>query len=832
MPLGTLGSGLGPYWAYVAPVERINYADNPSYERGTAGAAQVQSATLGSTAGAQAFGAWSLWFTPSNNGTSGAFLGTVQAQSGTNYTASAYVNGSVGVDYFLTVTDTSNALVGSTPFTGGGTWQRYSVTYAEASSATRRIAVRKANGANSASTGTVYADAWQFEVGSLTTYIDGDQDGCQWLGAPHASQSIRSGQSRAGGSVIALADIGFYVDDATGIGMPPLENSYQSYAIIDGAQYQRTRAGARPFTLSATPISGTSHQDYHAIRRRVINALKIDVTTPQQPTRFWYIGAGGTVQIDAVLDAGLEGGETDGPSAENIGVRFLAFDPFWESTTQQGTALAPRVSLGSTNYIAWRDPGGRWGTLGANGTTLRAAPTDVTAIQKLMWAPSGTLWFVGTFGSVGPVATFNMGYYTPQTNTFGAIGATTALIWSATMLPDESIYIGGTLSAIGGTTGANNIGYYRPGNTNVGSVVGGTTGAGIVRALYYSNTGTLFAGGEFLTVAGTTAPRAAAYSPSAGAWGTLTGGTIGAVAVGDTVYAITQGQSGTVYLGGFIQSVNGGSANGMIFWAGGAFGTIPIGIRGGGTIIYDMAVAPDQRVYIGGDFGSANNQLANNVAVYNGAYLQPLGSGFPNTGQALIHRVAPLADGRVVFGGTFQGTAGGVTMIDNVAFYNGYTFLPIDIDLPGAARVSDVLVNTLGTMFVAFRTTGTAQAPSVTQVVNSGMAQAYPTFVFRNPGTINQNIYELNNATTGDYMFFQLAILPSETLTLTLTPGARSFTSSYGRNVFGNILGGSNLATWKLLPGTNSVVCFADGSVQTSMYWTPRSWSADAGTTF
>ena len=86
MPLGTLGNGLGPYWGVVLPVEKINYAANPSYELGTAGAGQVLSATLGSVASAQVYGAWSMWFTPSSNGTAGAYIGTVQAQSGTAYT--------------------------------------------------------------------------------------------------------------------------------------------------------------------------------------------------------------------------------------------------------------------------------------------------------------------------------------------------------------------------------------------------------------------------------------------------------------------------------------------------------------------------------------------------------------------------------------------------------------------------------------------------------------------------------------------------------------------------------------------------------------------------
>ena len=134
-----LGSTIGPYFAVVVPAEKTNWAENPSYERGTAGAGAVQGATLGSTSQFQQFGVWSLWFTPTSNGTSGAFLGTVQTQSGTDYTASAYVRGSVGVGYMIAVANTSNALVGSALFTGGGTWQRYSVAYTENSDTTRRV---------------------------------------------------------------------------------------------------------------------------------------------------------------------------------------------------------------------------------------------------------------------------------------------------------------------------------------------------------------------------------------------------------------------------------------------------------------------------------------------------------------------------------------------------------------------------------------------------------------------------------------------------------------------------------------------------------------------
>ena len=148
--------------------------------------------------------------------------------------------------------------------------------------------------------------------------IDGDQEGCSWLGAPHDSQSSRDGAFRGGGSVVSLWDLGFRVDKALGIGVMPLENAAQSFALVDGAEFQHQRAAIRPFTLTSH-ISGTTQRDYHITRRTIINALKIDVTDPQQPTRFWYVGGEGTVAIDAVLDAGLEA--TQNISKDGFGER-------------------------------------------------------------------------------------------------------------------------------------------------------------------------------------------------------------------------------------------------------------------------------------------------------------------------------------------------------------------------------------------------------------------------------------------------------------------------------------------------------------------------------
>jgi len=818
MPLGTLGNGLGPYWAYIAPVEKTSYADNPSFERGTAGAAQVLSATLGSASNLQTYGAWSLWFTPSSNGTAGAYIGTVQTQSGTAYTASAHVYGSAGVDYMLAVADTSNVLAGSVAFTGGGTWQRYSVSYTENSNTTRRVLVRKANNGNAASTGTVYVDGWQFEAGSLTTYIDGDQDGCQWSGAAHVSQSSRSGQSRAGGSVIALADIGMYVDDANGIGMPPLENSYQSYAIVDGAQYQRTRAGVRTFTLSASPLSGTSHQDYHATRRGIINALKIDAVDEQQPTRFWYIGAGGTVQIDAVLDAGLEGGQMDGPSAEAVGVRFMAFDPYWETTTQQGTALAASTNIGSVNFAAYRDPLGRWGT-------MPGLDADVYSFINY----NGTMFAGGAFTTAGGTTAKYVAQWTRSgwgTFTGGTIIASGQGVRALVTNPGGTLFVGGAFDAgVQGTPGARFIAQYV--NNAWGSVGPGTPNTS-VSALAIDTFGTVFAGGAFDFMAGTQSPFVAQWT--SGGWGTLRGGTIN-----NNVTALQTSPWGSLYVGGLFTRIA-GTVGTSIAQYNGAWGTLGALLKGTNstTAVYTLALTPDYRLIAAGIFGSIGSGSVNNIASWNNSAWQSLGQGLGSSVFDQMLTILPDTNGGLLVGGVIS-NVNSIAWPINAAYYTGYAWTPLDISIIGVSAINRTFArDNAGTLYMGGGFSGTALAASVAQIVNSGLAGAYPTVKFRNVGASGTaRVWELNNTTTGDSIYFNLSLLAGEEATLTLAPGDRSFTSTFRGNLFGYILPGSNLASWHLLPGTNYIAHYCDsGSVQTSIYWSPRHWSADAGTTF
>lgn len=816
---------VGPFWSAIAPIEQTNLITNPSFERGTAGWGTIQAGTVGSAANVQQFGAWSGSIAPTSNGTTGAISPTFTATNGVAYTFSAYVRGANGIPYKLGIGDSNGVnLVGSTNFTGGGTWQRVVGSWTEASGATRRLVFQK--NAN-ADTTAFYIDGVDITAGSLTTHIDGDQDGCYWLGVPHASQSVRSGTYRGGGSVILLQSLGLIIDEEPGIGMPPQEITAQSFALQPGAEFQRARSAERSLTLQATFI-GTNTQDLHITRRRVFNVLKIDAVSPQQPTRFWYSGAEGTVQIDAVYAGGGEFTGRQGFS-EVTPLRFVAHDPYWYAPTQQGTALAPRVALGSANFIVKRDPYGRWGTMGQSGTTFQGV-SATGGVSDLLYN-NGTLFACGSWGTAGGTKAVNIAMYFPDTNAWGTLTGGTVVaagpLLKMAYAPWGSLYFGGFLLQTAGTA-TQTVAQWN--SNGFGSLHGGTVGtssAGRLQTMLLSPTGTLFLTGPGMTsFGGTTGTIIGMWNR--GTWGTLTGGSVNSV-----VSALAYGKDNRLYAGGVFTSAGGTSAQRIAQWNT-AWGTMTGGMDQG---VFALSVAPDARIIAGGGFSTAGAGSAAAMAAWNGVQFQALGSGIINTLSPVqvLDIYTDQLTGDIYASGIFN-FAGGLKVPDGVARYNGYAWLPLDIDVAGlnAGTYQAIELAPDRTLYAGGTWAGTAQAAAVAQIVNTGMGEAYPTFKARNTGSGTVRMYQLvNTYPTGDGLWFNLILQPGEEVTLTTEPGARSFTSDAQGNVFPTIMPGSNIASFRLTPGTNYISLFCDSdNVAASIYWQNRHDSADGGTIY
>ena len=116
---------------------------------------------------------------------------------------------------------------------------------------------------------------------------------------------------------------------------------------------------------------------------------------------------------------------------------------------------------------------------------------------------------------------------------------------------------------------------------------------------------------------------------------------------------------------------------------------------------------------------------------------------------------------------------------------------------------------------------------AVTVVTNTGTTETAPIFTFTGPGTV----YQIQNVTTGDVLYFNLTLNAGEVAILNLTPGRIRFYSNFRSNLLNTILPGSALATFRLMPGANNLSVFIAGSVTSAtavtVRWRPAYWSLD-----
>lgn len=96
---------------------------------------------------------------------------------------------------------------------------------------------------------------------------------------------------------------------------------------------------------------------------------------------------------------------------------------------------------------------------------------------------------------------------------------------------------------------------------------------------------------------------------------------------------------------------------------------------------------------------------------------------------------------------------------------------------------------------------------STTVIANSGTAEAFPIFTFVGTG----NITQISNDTTGKVINFSgLSVTTGETVTIDLSPGAKTVSSDTRGNLLANVASGSDLSTFSLIIGNNTISNVAD----------------------
>jgi len=369
-----------------------------------------------------------------------------------------------------------------------------------------------------------------------------------------------------------------------------------------------------------------------------------------------FVSAGGqTVNNIARWDGSswwpLSTGLTGPSSPSNPSVRGIAVLPSGDIVA--GGLFVSAGGLPVSNLARWN--GSAWSTLG-NGPD--------GSVFGLAVLSDGTMIAAGSFSHIGgisanAIAAWNGSTWSPLgqglTGQFG--------LSPLTVLPNDDVVVAGNFSLAGGVA-ANKIARW---NGTSWSAFGAGLGAGStdqVRTLTTLPNGDLFAGGLFLTSGSTAVNYMARWNGVT--WNAMTSelpsGPAGPVSALKTL------ANGDVVVGGAFTTAGGVIVNNIARWNGSAWSGFGSGVGpvSSTTKVLALAEMANGDVVVGGKFTTAGGQTVNNVALWDGATWQALGSGV--NGQ--VNALAVLNTGQLVVAGAFT-TAGGATMKYIARWING-----------------------------------------------------------------------------------------------------------------------------------------------------------------
>ena len=808
------------YFSIVVPEETINLVANPSVEIDTTGYTAV-GGTIARTTDRGRRGAWSLRVTPTAAVNDGMYYGTVALVVGSDYTFSLDFWGAGGGNYTIYFATTAGAALGNAHrFTASGGWQRISVSYCESVTNSRRVYVTKDN---QASTQPFFVDGLQVEAkSSPTTYCDGDQDGLlpnqlpaafTWSAARHASTSLRSALTRAGGRIRNLLDeYGFHVLSFVGLGMPPINNVSFPMALLDGALFQRTTLLPRTFSLVGA-FTGASIGELLRHRRDLLAVLSPDEAGIRQPVAIRYQladcedGTGDEIELVCLYAGGLEG-NIDNENQERAAIQFVMLDPTPRSEFDVGETLNTQelfVQAGAnTSLTIWQDRYGSWHTVADLGT------------HKLLIAGSHMLYLGGSITSGPVIPPYGLLSLNTLTGTLTQLGAISdpgnEYIMAMAIAPNGLIYIGGRFTSIGGVA-ANHIASYDPATGTFAALGSGASSQGTF-ALVCDIDGNLYAGGQWASMGGV-ANTAGIAKWDGSAWSSI------AIPGDPAGLPMAVGLDGrTIYTSWFSKYLNG-------VWT-------VIGLSGGNNY-GGMVFSPGGLLYVQGNFTAIDGVAANGIAVWDGTTWKALGSGLTGTFQSYYNNIGVSKTSKIIVGVRGDAaTAGGVNLPGMFAIWDGtnWVFPPIEIaalnvnTYAQGAALMDGDRPVLSYFNLNSQSVET-YASQVTEVTNDGAAHVYPRLRLTHAGAGTAVLWYLANEDTGARLYFnEMSIAQNEIVTISTEPGDMRIESNTRGGLFSYLLPGSNIGQFYLKPGLNHVGLFyrhtIAGSVEAVMYWRER----------
>lgn len=820
------------------PDATINYIQNPFFRFDTTGWTAFSS-TISRTLDQARFQIASLKVITNGSALNEGVYYRVNNLTGISdpITVSAYVRGTGKVRIRLT-----NGIGGSQwsskPMQlSASRWKRIEVTGRSIGGNDVRLIVESAEATAKAL--TFYVDGAQMERKPYsTTYCDGDMPGCRWNIIQSASMSSRNADTREGGKWITLSgkdreDENLYMTLVGGLGMAPITNNTQSFAVAPGSYYQNSKVTDRIVTLTFH----AKHEDLlgkerklslvklHELRQLLINTIKPDLTNGDESFLVEYKDGDVPLYFRARYDGGLEG-EWDirNKFFNSFPLRLLVVSPFLEEDDQEVATIDFQESFQINGAAARVD--GRWNNM--NYGFFRGSNLVDGGLGDLEIGRKGEIYAGGsmTLANYSPLAIdpnipVNCITYWDGEKWNKLSTSTNGSINDIVVVPNGDIYATGAFTSIGGVS-ANRIAKLSGG---AWSALGtGLNDDGIHISI--APNGDLYVGGKFTSAGGINAYRIAKWNGSSwsaiGQYGGFRDNEVQSIAISpDGTYMYVAGSFTDQF------SITGAQMLRIALYNVSTNTFTQVGSGFNATAL-EVIISPSGVVYVCGDFTASGTTTCNRIAQLIGSAFAPLGSGM----DATVNSFDVGVNGDVIAVGSFT-TAGGIPA-RGIALWNGSSWVNLDILIgvgkssitPLAVQFSqngDLYIG--GTSFsISGAQTFQSQFSGISTITNTGSAEASPFMYIQGSGTLRW----IENQTTKKRVFLNMQILEGEEVFIDFGKG--TVESTVRGSLLSFVLPGSDFNAFTLIPGENKIACLITNDVGAvaRMGYTPTHWSMDA----